>query len=295
MSGTGANRKSPIVNRSAFTLIELLVVIAIIALLMAILLPALQRVRRQAKEMICRANQRQWGQVFLMYMEDYEGRLPTGGLGMPGIWLLRGAYLSGDDPNAPEDTYHHFRTQAIACCPLVTKSGGNGVFGMSGSYGSRPIDIHGTPGSTWEAWEITTPTPAFRGSYGYNSWLFQGFAQFPRRSRGRYVELDFLSIEGRAEIPLLLDAASPFGNPRNFDSPPRWQSDGGIGIRTFLINRHNGYVNAVFLDGAGRKVGLKELWTLYWAWDFERANPWTRAGGVQPEDWPEWMRGFKDY
>jgi hypothetical protein len=24
-------------------------------------------------------------------------------------------------------------------------------------------------------------------------------------------------------------------------------------------------------------------------------GPWTKAGGVQPDDWPEWMRGFKDY
>jgi hypothetical protein len=28
---------------------------------------------------------------------------------------------------------------------------------------------------------------------------------------------------------------------------------------------------------------------------FDTANEWTKAGGVQPDDWPEWMRGFKDY
>ena len=27
----------------------------------------------------------------------------------------------------------------------------------------------------------------------------------------------------------------------------------------------------------------------------DTAGPWTMAGGVQPEDWPQWMRGFKDY
>ncbi len=61
------------------------------------------------------------------------------------------------------------------------------------------------------------------------------------------------------------------------------------------MNRHNGYVGGLFLDWSVRKVGLKELWTLKWHDQFDRAGKWTRAGGVQPEDWPKWMRGFKDY
>ena len=71
-----------------FTLIELLVVIAIIAMLLAILLPALQRVRRQVRAVVCQANLRQWGDILALYIEDNQGRLPpdTAGGVRPDAW-----------------------------------------------------------------------------------------------------------------------------------------------------------------------------------------------------------------
>jgi len=63
-------------NKRAFTLIELLVVIAIIALLMAILMPALQRVKEQARDISCRSNLRQVGLVIYLYLQETDFKMP---------------------------------------------------------------------------------------------------------------------------------------------------------------------------------------------------------------------------
>ena len=101
-----------------------------------------------------------------------------------------------------------------------------------------------------------------------------------------------------AQTPLLLDCAGSGLLPRPNDGPPAFdgQLPGGVGALSHAcVDRHQGAINGLFCGMTVRKVGLKELWTLTWHPEWDTANRWTKAGGVQPEDWPQWMRRFKEY
>ena len=268
--------RAPIAGERAFTLIELLVVISVIVLLMALLLPALQKARSQARAVVCQANLKQWGTVLVVYAQDYEGKLPRGDI--PIIWFFRGSWLPEGDPNKPP-VYHNLTTKGIACCPMAVRLGDKSGVTRGSGLGTS-WEIRSVAGSTFEAWGITSLSPPFRGSYGFNqrSYEFKG--------------PDSYFAKGQANIPVLLDCLRWYGSHRNTMGPPRRE---GTGLQTFCINRHNGHINGLFLDWSVRKIGLKELWTLQWDDQSITTGPWTKAGGVKPEDWPEWMRGFKDY
>ena len=68
-------------GRRGFTLVELLVVIAIIALLMSILLPALNRAREQGKRAVCLHNVKQLALGWIMYADDNDGKICAANVG----------------------------------------------------------------------------------------------------------------------------------------------------------------------------------------------------------------------
>jgi len=232
-----------------FTLIELLVVIAIIALLMAILMPALQRAKKQVRTIICRNNLNQYGLALRLYSDDHDGFFPysftwlykDGGRGCR--WHDASKNLNRN-PEIGGELWPYLKDKDIHLCPtfnIVAKQKGcracDGVkiplvpqysycmnsYLNGDAWNAVPEKFHTTMKKVRKEAEVKNPTRVFSFSEE-NTWV----------------------------IPGLSGAAI---NDNNLRSTPDCRTDCFATYHnTPAGDLNNGFANAVFVDGHVERV-----------------------------------------
>jgi hypothetical protein len=258
---------------------------------MSILMPALQRVKQQAKSVACLSKLKQWGLYFAMYSEENSGRFMGGFRNQPQAnrWVSAlGEYYKWD--------------AEFTCCPNALKPwvDENGVDSRAEGHVSGAGVNMAWGYITQGHWMYNGVQQQMKGSYGINGWVVD-----PQPGREPHPERgtpDFFwrgpNVAGAAFVPLFMEAQRYNGVPLQTDIPPSysgepWNDEAQMG--RFCLDRHDGFAGCLFLDFGARKVGLKELWTLKWHREYNQAGPYTLAGGVIASDWPDWLRNSKDY
>lgn len=270
-------------ERKAFTLIELLVVIAIIAVLMAVLMPSLSRVRTQARGVACKSNLHQWGLIFAMYTDDNNGRFYSGK-----VKNQEGNFGNGEWWR--ETMVPLSKNKKMWLCPTAFKS-------RSQLAVTEPRPAKGP----FEAWAVPASQGGDEGSYAPNGWMCNITAGsttlWGRGPAANYWRTHL--VKEASIVPVFTEGWWVDGWPQENDVP----ADSGdttpplpVGsneMSRLCVNRHGGAQFCLFADWSVRKVALKQLWTLKWHKTYNTNGKWTKAGGVTDDQWPKWMAGMK--
>jgi prepilin-type N-terminal cleavage/methylation domain-containing protein len=255
---------------SGFTLIELLVVIAIIAILAALLLPALAKAKDKARAINCISNLHQWGVQWNIYTGDNADSFPSG------------ANPDGTiDQNARSAWFNALQLnpgqrQQIVTCPSAVSTNYNlaTAAGQGGFGGLTTAFLFPITAGTSDLYENGEP-----GSYGANLWIYHTSVDIQNRVfQNHWGKLGAASLP--TQTPLMLDSMWRGGGPWYGPTAGTYQAASGPGVSAgdpnremehFTVPRHGSgkRTQVVYFDGSASAIKVKDLWGLKWhrAWD----------------------------